>query len=242
MSLLRLASVFKLGHPSRHLRMAMENFLISKSLAASLRHYEKSGSYSVRSGYKVILIESVKEVGPSSNGTRWWWCVLWHLKIPPKIRIFIWHLYHDAIPPKTNLISRRYWSQTSMAVSGLLACYSTLHWRSVVDLFLQLFKINTADICKGVCCVAWFIWRERNCVLPGSERRHVPKAVRLVNNAAVVQPFVKARRGIKRADEEEQLVQEIQGPEDNDAAFITIHMLLRTMIQSRSTSNSFIIP
>ncbi|KAL2507227.1 Uncharacterized protein Fot_30874 [Forsythia ovata] len=49
-------------------------------------------------------------------------------------------------------------------------------------------------------------------------------------------------KGIKGAEEEEQLVQEIQGPEDKDAVFNTIHLLLRTMIQPSSTGKSVLQP
>ncbi|KAL5783106.1 hypothetical protein ACOSP7_008135 [Xanthoceras sorbifolium] len=36
-----------------------------------------------------------------------WWKILWHLNIPPKVRIFIWRLYHEAIPSLLNLSYRK---------------------------------------------------------------------------------------------------------------------------------------
>lgn len=52
-------------------------------------HFDKLGSYTVSSGYKVALGERIIESASNSSSTRKWWTTLWNLNIPPKKRIFI---------------------------------------------------------------------------------------------------------------------------------------------------------
>ncbi|KAL5819962.1 hypothetical protein ACOSQ4_023804 [Xanthoceras sorbifolium] len=54
-----------------------------------LWHYEKSGSYSVRSGYKVALASSDVARGSGLSSSKSWWKFLWRLSLPPKIKLFI---------------------------------------------------------------------------------------------------------------------------------------------------------
>ncbi|KAL5555881.1 hypothetical protein UlMin_038117 [Ulmus minor] len=35
-----------------------------------------------------------------------WWQSLWNLKVPPKIKIFLWRLFQNAIPTRANLARR----------------------------------------------------------------------------------------------------------------------------------------
>ncbi|KAL5781846.1 hypothetical protein ACOSP7_006875 [Xanthoceras sorbifolium] len=70
-------------------------------------HFEKKWVYSVQNGY--ILALSVKSKGERSDSSllQKWWKVLWHLNIPPKVRIFIWRLYYDVVPALLNLVVRK---------------------------------------------------------------------------------------------------------------------------------------
>ncbi|KAK2642719.1 hypothetical protein Ddye_024482 [Dipteronia dyeriana] len=42
----------------------------------------------------------------SSLGVEWWWKYLWNLKIPAKIRIFIWKACHNWLLTLTNIAKR----------------------------------------------------------------------------------------------------------------------------------------
>ena len=67
-------------------------------------HYELSGCFSVKSGYRV---EKDAESLPSySNNDRLqgWWNTLWKLKIPLKVKIFIWKSCFDWILAMSNLV------------------------------------------------------------------------------------------------------------------------------------------
>ncbi|KAL5546838.1 hypothetical protein UlMin_006525 [Ulmus minor] len=59
-----------------------------------LWHYDKSGHYTVRSGY--WLATKCKSVSSSSVlSLNSWWKRFWRLRIPSKIRVFLWKAYHN---------------------------------------------------------------------------------------------------------------------------------------------------
>lgn len=61
------------------------------------------GIYSIKSGYKLFV--QLNQKGPVSNDDcqRRWWKILWSLKIPNKIKFFVWRSYHNIIPTIVNL-------------------------------------------------------------------------------------------------------------------------------------------
>ncbi|KAL5545904.1 hypothetical protein UlMin_005591 [Ulmus minor] len=69
-------------------------------------HHTRDGEFSVKSGYKVAL--SVDDVAECSNpqAANKWWKYLWNLKIPPKIRNFIWRLCKGWLPATSRLVGR----------------------------------------------------------------------------------------------------------------------------------------
>ncbi|KAK3221617.1 hypothetical protein Dsin_008642 [Dipteronia sinensis] len=69
-------------------------------------HYEKSGSYSVRCGYKVGRGLNPKVSTSGLSSVEAWWKFLWHMKIPNKIKIFMWKVCHHWIPTSFNLAKR----------------------------------------------------------------------------------------------------------------------------------------
>lgn len=71
-----------------------------------LWQYEKSSYYSVRSGYRVGLNLGGVPSPYGLSGSVSWWKALWHLKIPPKIKIFIWRACCQWIPCLVNILKR----------------------------------------------------------------------------------------------------------------------------------------
>ncbi|KAL5543309.1 hypothetical protein UlMin_007093 [Ulmus minor] len=67
-----------------------------------LWHYDKPGHYIVRSDY--WLATKCRSISSSSTlSINSWWKRFWRLRIPSKIRIFIWKAYHNWIPSSVNL-------------------------------------------------------------------------------------------------------------------------------------------
>ncbi|KAL5865358.1 hypothetical protein ACOSQ3_002872 [Xanthoceras sorbifolium] len=61
----------------------------------------------MKSGYRVAAQEKLSFKCSSSCPDSKWWLSLWNLNIPPKIKIFIWRVCHNAIPSLCNLCSRK---------------------------------------------------------------------------------------------------------------------------------------
>lgn len=70
---------------------------------------EKSGIYSVKSGYKLLCEEERKDEasGSSRQGMFVLWSKIWSLKVPRKINHFLWRACTDCLPTKTNLLKRK---------------------------------------------------------------------------------------------------------------------------------------
>ena len=67
----------------------------------------KSGTYTVKSGYKWIQSRTLEERGisPSINNQipHIFWKSLWKLRVPPKIRHFLWISVHSGLPTRAIL-------------------------------------------------------------------------------------------------------------------------------------------
>lgn len=56
-------------------------------------HYDRKGTYSVRSGYKVTMeFKKVASSSTANNEEKWWGKLYWRLNIPNKVKIFIWRM------------------------------------------------------------------------------------------------------------------------------------------------------
>lgn len=72
---------------------------------------DSSGKYTVKSGYSFFL--SLKQKNNRSGGEtsdsstmQSFWARLWKTRLPSKIKIFAWKLYHNGIPCAENLYRR----------------------------------------------------------------------------------------------------------------------------------------
>ncbi|PON80484.1 hypothetical protein PanWU01x14_000400, partial [Parasponia andersonii] len=65
---------------------------------------DKSGNYSVKLGYKLALNKNLLRKGSCSSSLSGWSNFLWSLKLPIKVSIFVWRLFHEAL---SSLISSK---------------------------------------------------------------------------------------------------------------------------------------
>ena len=185
-----------------------------------LWHFDKKGEYSVRSGYKAA-IESRNQVGGSSNEEAVkWWKYLWGLRIPPKVKIFIWRCFHEILPTAFNLERRhvsvsprcyRCGEDGETIFHALISCRlaievweETAFWANVNDcvpssfdyFLLRLYAtLNKAEF-EAFCMLLWGIWYERNKCIHGLSSRE-PVAVvegvgRLLYDYQEIQKIVKS--------------------------------------------------
>ncbi|KAL5808022.1 hypothetical protein ACOSQ3_028713 [Xanthoceras sorbifolium] len=158
-------------------------------------HFDKNGEYSVKSGYRVAAQEKLSLSGSSSSPDSKWWLALWNLNIPPKIKIFIWRVCHNAIPSLCNLCSRkivvdpccsRCGDAPESSAHALFWCSSvrpiwesTVFWDvlnlqryiSCFDLILWVFVRAKAAEFEEFCMILWGVWSERNAVFHSKSPR-----------------------------------------------------------------------
>lgn len=71
----------------------------------------RTGRYTVKSGYNKACVQATtaeqNRATISFQPPRTLWTKIWKLAIPPKIRIFIWSICHNAIPIRENLYKRK---------------------------------------------------------------------------------------------------------------------------------------
>ncbi|KAK8686344.1 hypothetical protein V6N13_125369 [Hibiscus sabdariffa] len=90
-----------------------------------------SGLYSPKSGYRLLLEEDLQASRDrsisSSNSVSEFFNNLSKLKIPSKCKIFLWRLFHDYLPTKSNLQQRRIQVGTSLDYKSWLIRNQVLH-------------------------------------------------------------------------------------------------------------------
>lgn len=149
-------------------------------------HYDKKGCYSVKSGYKLLTDAKIVSSSSSVDKISAWWSFLWALKIPNKVRVFIWRAFNEILPTSLNL-SRRGISCSGLCSTcrdeidstfhALLSCSAAEEvWRnSIFQPVLSRFSQNgVADLLYFLkselprndfelwCITAWFVWHNRN--------------------------------------------------------------------------------
>lgn len=151
-----------------------------------LWHFEKSGLYTVRSGYKVFLESFIREASPSCNSVEQIWKKIWSLEVPRKIKFFCWRAFHEIIPTNLNLKNRginiepfcprcnNSFESTDHALFG----YNQIKplWRKIVSSELLTAEFNgcirdrwlaLCSACKPnelniIAITCWANWNDRN--------------------------------------------------------------------------------
>ncbi|TXG67924.1 hypothetical protein EZV62_009199 [Acer yangbiense] len=164
------------------LSLPLSRFQTGDSL---LWHFDKSGNYSVRSGYKLKkLIQSSVETFGSFDVD--WWKSIWCLKIPLKVSVFVWKACRNWLPTLFNLERRGVhtrglcpycskrpettvhtlwgcdWIRKSRSNCSFLV---GLKWNDIMnfhDLFIYAGHVLYSKELECLCVVWWRIWFWRN--------------------------------------------------------------------------------
>ncbi|KAK2642330.1 hypothetical protein Ddye_024093 [Dipteronia dyeriana] len=67
-------------------------------------HYDKWGSYSVKSGYRLGFSLALNPSFLGLSGSDSWWKYLWRTQIPVKVKLFLWRACHDWVHVYQNLV------------------------------------------------------------------------------------------------------------------------------------------
>ncbi|CAN1183572.1 hypothetical protein LINPERHAP2_LOCUS36593 [Linum perenne] len=69
-------------------------------------YHNPKGKYTVRSGYRVLSEQQRRNQTTTETGQRKLWRWIWSLKLPPKLKFFIWRIARNVLTTKTNLRKR----------------------------------------------------------------------------------------------------------------------------------------
>ncbi|CAB4268750.1 unnamed protein product [Prunus armeniaca] len=185
-------------------------------------HFERHGHYSVKSGYEVArqyllqLGGDVVQTNGTANGiTAPVWRKIWEVRVPPKVRLFLWRAMLNILPTKVNLKRRgvaelggcvfcgeeetgfHVFVQCPMAeaVWHHCSCWGSLQRVVAVDLtawFQDVALTLSAPELEQVMICMWALWNERNQVVWNDRWRSVSEivsgAIRLLHDCYELQP------------------------------------------------------
>ena len=149
-----------------------------------------NGCYSTKSAYHLISTEAAKKIpGPSNTiAHKKFWLDIWQLKVPNKIRHFIWRATNRSLPKKKkkNLLQRnitanalcdRCSSETKDTIHAIWGCaevksvwWEMEHCRLFLaeklvcfrDLFQGILAQNIPHLAELFAYISWNIWYNRN--------------------------------------------------------------------------------
>ena len=161
--------------------------------------YTPRGIFTIRSAYKIALsLSNHTHVARASNeeSQHLFWCTLWSLNVPQKLKIFAWRACCNILPTKVNLCHRgvieeatceachlgeetsghMFWECTkardTWTITGLPPDTRGVRFREYVDLLWHLIFIQHAgkDMLELIITISWCMWHNRNKTRLGSPR------------------------------------------------------------------------
>uniref|UniRef100_A0A803PD49 Reverse transcriptase zinc-binding domain-containing protein n=1 Tax=Cannabis sativa TaxID=3483 RepID=A0A803PD49_CANSA len=155
-------------------------------------HYTKNGEYTVKSGYQMAS-ELRRERNQSDDHCLVeWWRKLWRLKIPPKIKHFVWKLVYGWLPTNSTLATRHVmcsdictrcskethesifhalWeckaSHTVWKLYGLKLEVKRIGHEDELAFLMRLAKLSNKERFEFFLVVTWSIWNNRKATVHG---------------------------------------------------------------------------
>jgi len=146
---------------------------------------ENDGEYSVRSAYKMCMQELLDVNHFKAQGN---WDLIWKLKVPPKVKNFIWRVCRNTLPTRLRLKEKGVNCDPTCALCNLteedsfhifFRCPGSCNIWSMCDFFntennvinqgqenasviFQLLQVLNGDEAALFCCILWSIWKQRN--------------------------------------------------------------------------------
>ncbi|KAL0001542.1 hypothetical protein SO802_015323 [Lithocarpus litseifolius] len=113
----------------------------------------KSGSFSVKSAYKVVIRMRdtiwVEHSSARKDGT--FWRRLWRLNVSPKVRMFLWRACSNILPTRENLNKRRVQVDPMCEVNDVEKRTVTAWaiWNARNKYYFEWFQLHPRDILRG---------------------------------------------------------------------------------------------
>uniref|UniRef100_A0A803NQ77 CCHC-type domain-containing protein n=1 Tax=Cannabis sativa TaxID=3483 RepID=A0A803NQ77_CANSA len=159
--------------------------------------HSDTGIYSVKSGYQLAASLETQHEHSSSSTNRQWWNRMWSLRLPKKLKIFLWRFINEALPTAVNLAHRKISSsnacslcQCSWVTSGhaifrckrAKAVWQQFQYKIYMpnmgnakgyDIFSYIAAAHNDLELEQIVCLMWNIWSERNKETHGSKPKPV---------------------------------------------------------------------
>ncbi|KAM6547612.1 hypothetical protein CsatB_019288 [Cannabis sativa] len=159
-----------------------------------------TGIYNVKSGYQLAVSLAEQDDTASSSSMEHWWSTFWKMKIPPKVRIFVWKVFHSTLPVAAELYRRHIATSPYCTICNaadesithaLFSCpraktvwdlsplnidFTTLRQSASADILLHLSTVLTTSEFEQFLVLCWCNWHERNAIYHGNTVRS-PQAV-----------------------------------------------------------------
>ena len=149
--------------------------------------HTRDGVYSVRSAYHLLQQEELSLRPSSSNGEaqKALWKKVWSLRLPPKVKSFLWRACSESLPTKLNLWKRKvlrsaWCERCEEAVEDTIhaiwhcevntqvwACEDWAHrfkgYQGPFDaLATKILMDDPEEVAGRFAIIAWALWHERN--------------------------------------------------------------------------------
>ncbi|XP_060969608.1 uncharacterized protein LOC133036862 [Cannabis sativa] len=142
-------------------------------------------------GYHLANELDDSELSTPSTSQHSWWKYFWNLKLPSKVKIFMWKAFHRAIPTAASLCNRKIidsaacslfsnaWEFVEHALfpckhakkvwhsAGFPLDYDVLSRMKFSDCLVLLSIVKTTSEMEQMLCTMWFLWTDRNTYIHG---------------------------------------------------------------------------
>ncbi|KAL2925303.1 hypothetical protein RDABS01_022953 [Bienertia sinuspersici] len=117
-------------------------------------HYSKNEAYWVKTGYHFIKsYKSILQGEPSTSKANKMWNKIWNVRIPPKVKTFVWRLCNNAIPTAKGLHTR-------------IEVIDPWCGRRRVEEEEDEYVVRGDEV-GNLFAISWAIWNQRNIVVHG---------------------------------------------------------------------------
>jgi hypothetical protein len=117
---------------------------------------EKNGEYTVKSGYRLLLLMKANEER-RCRGTTGSWRSLWQICAPPKAKHMLWRICRDCLPTRVQL--RQHHVQCPL-LDVITARLNAFH--NVKDVIFDICSKESKEVAGRVGTLIWMIWNNRN--------------------------------------------------------------------------------
>uniref|UniRef100_A0A803QKK6 RNase H type-1 domain-containing protein n=1 Tax=Cannabis sativa TaxID=3483 RepID=A0A803QKK6_CANSA len=146
------------------------------------------GIYNVKSGYQLAVSYAEQDDTASSHSMENWWSTFWKMKLPPKVRIFVWKVFHSTLPSESRTLSRHIATSPTAKIcnsaeesinhalfdcprakavwelSSLHIDFHTLRQSASADILLHLSTTLSTSEFELFLVLCWCNWHERNAI------------------------------------------------------------------------------